>query len=239
MIASKLKRNYPWSIRFCEWSSGESMVQADAEGDLHGAASGRAPRISRASLIAFAIVATCLSQLVGRNIAYADCASGDGNVTSPGLCTTPQNLTGPTGTIVSGATLSTGPTTTAYTVSSTAATVTNSGTATAQGSQVFLINGGGGTQRSTITLNNSGTITAVPGGNAVTVSSLGPAGLGSSFTFTNTGNVTGPIFMTPDPALGPGSATITQAGGVIQGNIFITGFNTVVNVTGGVINGSI
>ena len=150
------------------------MVQADAEGDLHGAASVRAPRISRASLIAFAIVATCLSQLVGRNIAYADCASGDGNVTSPGLCTTPQNLTGPTGTIVSGATLSTGPTTTAYTVSSTAATVTNSGTATAQGSQVFLINGGGGTQRSTITLNNSGTITAVPGGNAVTVSSLGP-----------------------------------------------------------------
>jgi hypothetical protein len=190
-------------------------------------------------LIAFAIVATCLPQFVARNIAYADCASGDGNVTSPGLCTTPQNLTGPTGTIVSGATLSTGPTTTAYTVSSTAATVTNSGTATAQGSQVFLINGGGGTQRSTITLNNSGTITAAPGGNAVTVNSPGGVGLGSSFTFTNTGTITGPIFMTPDPALGPGSATITQAGGVIQGNIFITGFNTVVNVTGGVINGSI
>src|SRR5215472_19266720 len=73
--------------------------------------------------------------------AHANCAAGDGMLTTPGLCTIPQTLTAATGTIVSGATLSTGLNTTAYTVSSSNATVTNSGVVTSQGQQAFLVNG--------------------------------------------------------------------------------------------------
>src|SRR5882672_4950645 len=73
--------------------------------------------------------------------ARADCASGDGIISSPGACTTPQNLTGPTGTIASGATLSTGPNGAAYTISSSNSTVTNSGTVTSSGSEAFLVKG--------------------------------------------------------------------------------------------------
>src|SRR5260221_8893771 len=77
---------------------------------------------------------------------YADCASGDGNLTSPGLCTTPQNLTGGIGTVVAGATLSTGPDTTAYTMGRTSsgpfsATLNNAGTITSTGPQALLMVG--------------------------------------------------------------------------------------------------
>ena len=73
--------------------------------------------------------------------ARADCASGDGIISSPGACATPQNLTGPTGTIATGATLSTGPNGAAYTISSSNSTVTNSGTVTSSGSEAFLVKG--------------------------------------------------------------------------------------------------
>src|SRR5882762_5729886 len=83
----------------------------------------------------------CLFSVLGAVTARADCAAGDGVISSPGVCTTPQNLTGPTGTIASGATLSTGPPGAAYTISSSNSTMTNSGTVTSLGSEAFLIKG--------------------------------------------------------------------------------------------------
>jgi hypothetical protein len=109
--------------------------------------------ITRPRLIAVMItIGACL--FAPRNAAYADCASGDGNVASPGLCTTPQNLTGQTGVVVSGATLATGASQTAYTISSNNVSVTNSGTVSSQAAPAFQDNGRGGT------LTNSGTIVA-------------------------------------------------------------------------------
>ncbi len=163
--------------------------------------------------------------------ARADCAAGDGNIATPGTCTTPQVLTATTGVVVSGATLTTGPNTTAYTVSSTNATVTNSGAVASQGPQAFLVKSSGGT------LVNNGSINA----------SQGPAILvntGQSLNFVNTGSVIGGNGLaldylqagTPVGAL----STLTQAAGTIQGDIILPGFNlAVLNVTGGVINGGI
>src|ERR1700732_193179 len=60
--------------------------------------------------------------------ARADCASGDGNITTAVTCTVPQVLTGSTGTIVSGAALTTN--TTAYTISSSGGRLVNNGSIT-------------------------------------------------------------------------------------------------------------
>src|SRR5580700_1661459 len=76
--------------------------------------------------------------------ARADCASGDGNIAAPGICTVPQVLTGSAGTIVSGAALTT-TNTAAYTISGQNATVTNSGRVTGVGFPAFVANSTGGT----------------------------------------------------------------------------------------------
>src|SRR6266446_3380758 len=113
--------------------------------------------------------------------ARADCASADGIISSPGACTTPQNLTGPTGTIASGATLSTGPPGAAYTISSSNSTVTSSGSA------AFLINGPliSATPPTTFTamLVNNGSIIASQG-TAIVVT----GNAGTSLNLVNTGN---------------------------------------------------
>jgi hypothetical protein len=48
-------------------------------------------------------IAVGIGLLVIGGAAYADCASGDGIVPSPGNCTVPQNLTGPTGLVAGSA----------------------------------------------------------------------------------------------------------------------------------------
>jgi outer membrane autotransporter protein len=99
--------------------------------------------------------------------AVATCASGDGNV-EPGTCTNPQNLSGTSGTVSTGATLTTGATS-AYTISGTNATLTNLGTitdATVPNTTVFAIGSGAN-------ISNFGTIsntspTSGGGGAAIT-----------------------------------------------------------------------
>jgi len=109
-------------------------------------------------LAAFVILSSSVAGVVAPGNAKADCASGDGNVTTPGLCTVPQNLTGSTGAIVGGATLSTGGAN-AYTISSNNANVANSGSVITQGASAFLINGGGGGPLvNMVNLTNSGSI---------------------------------------------------------------------------------
>src|SRR6266446_4165907 len=169
--------------------------------------------------------------------ARADCASADGIISSPGACTTPQNLTGPTGTIASGATLSTGPPGAAYTISSSNSTVTNSGTVTSSGSAAFLINGPliSATPPTTFTamLVNNGSIIASQG-TAIVVT----GNAGTSLNLVNTGNIVGGAgtAVTYVPFSG---GTITQSGGTIDGTISLSGLQTVLNVTGGAINGSL
>src|SRR5580698_7400725 len=59
--------------------------------------------------------------------AAAQCTAGDGQVTTTGVCNTQQTLTTSTGTVVAGATLSTGAAT-AYIVAIGNASLANSGT---------------------------------------------------------------------------------------------------------------
>jgi fibronectin-binding autotransporter adhesin len=166
--------------------------------------------------------------------ARADCASGDGIISAPGVCTTPQNLSGPTGTIASGATLSTGSNGAAYTVSSNNAAVTNSGTVTTLGPEAFLINGPAG---SSTTLTNSGSITSAQG-TAIIVS----GNPNNNVNLINSGTIIGGAgtalnYMTFGNPVSRG--TITQSAGTIDGTILLSGQQTVLTVTGGRINGSI
>jgi fibronectin-binding autotransporter adhesin len=166
--------------------------------------------------------------------ARADCASGDGIISAPGVCTTPQNLSGPTGTIASGATLSTGSNGAAYTVSSNNAAVTNSGTVTTLGPEAFLINGPAG---SSTTLTNSGSITSAQG-TAIIVS----GNPNNNLNLINSGTIIGGAgtalnYMTFGNPVSRG--TITQSAGTIDGTILLSGQQTVLTVTGGTINGSI
>jgi fibronectin-binding autotransporter adhesin len=166
--------------------------------------------------------------------ARADCASGDGIISAPGVCTTPQNLSGPTGTIASGATLSTGSNGAAYTVSSNNAAVTNSGTVTTLGPEAFLINGPAG---SSTTLTNSGSITSAQG-TAIIVS----GNPNNNLNLINSGAIIGGAgtalnYMTFGNPVSRG--TITQSAGTIDGTILLSGQQTVLTVTGGTINGSI
>src|SRR6202023_1091294 len=174
---------------------------------------------------------------------HEHCPSGDGNTTSPATCTTPQTLTGQTGTVVAGATLATGASQTAYTMSSNNSTVTNSGTVSSQGAPAFQASGRGGT------LTNSGTITAT--GDTPTIESavlnIVNTGdiIGSSFKSTfNPGTGTtftgGAIVYTTSATTGIPHSTVTQAGGTIQGDIFFNELQQgTLNVTGGAINGVI
>jgi len=177
--------------------------------------------------------AVFLLSVLGALEARADCASGDGIISSPGACATPQNLTGPTGTIASGATLSTGSNGAAYTVSSSNATVTNSGTVTSSGPEAFLING---PAMSSATLTNNGSIVASQG-TAIVVN----GNISTNFNLVNAGNITGGAGTALNyvPILPFSGGTITQSGGTIDGTISLSGLQTVLNVTGGAINGSI
>src|ERR1700720_38878 len=203
----------------------------------------RRPRIARASPTILILIASGLSLLAARNTAYADCASGDGNITSPGTCTTPQNLTGQTGTVVGGATLATGASQTAYTISSNNSMVTNSGTVSSQGAPAFQASGRGGT------LTNSGTITATGDTPTIVSAVLNIVNtgdiIGSSFksTFNPGTGVTftgGAIVYTTSATTGIPHSTVTQAGGTIKGDIFFNELQQgTLNVTGGAINGLI
>ena len=198
----------------------------------------------RAHLVrVFSATAHLLAMLAALQ-AHADCAAGDGVLTTPGVCTTPQILIGATGTIVSGATLSTGLNRTAYSVSSNNAMVTNSGVVTSQGQQAVLVNGTfAGPTPTVVNLTNNGSIRA-PSGNGIFIA-------GGTVNIVNQGNISGllnaPARVGPaipvsgaivfNPATSGG--TITQKGGTIDGGIFVSGFDTVLNVTGGSINGPI
>src|SRR6202022_195009 len=177
--------------------------------------------------------AVFLLSVLGALEARADCASGDGIISSPGACATPQNLTGPTGTIASGATLSTGSNGAAYTISSSNATVTNSGTVTSSGSEAFLING---PAMSSATLTNNGSIVASQG-TAIVVN----GNISTNFNLVNAGNITGGAGTALNyvPILPSSGGTITQSAGTINGTILLSDLQTVLNVTGGAINGSI
>ena len=194
-----------------------------AAGLLSPAASKTTPH---AGLLIIGVVVQVFAILGAPGGARADCAAGDGNITSPGTCTIPQNLTAPTGVVVSGATLSTGPNTTAYTVSSNNATVTNSGAVASQGSQALLANGTGGT------LVNSGSINASQGTGIVVNPSAG-------LNITNTGTIVGGNGTAIEYIRFSGGGLITQSAGSIQGTIRISGFGTELHVTGGTIDGAI
>ena len=78
-----------------------------------------------------------------------------GKIISAGLCTTPQNLVTSNGTVVSGATLSTG-TNTAYTASAANALVTNSGVITStNATETMVLNGAGDSLVNTGTIINT------------------------------------------------------------------------------------
>jgi fibronectin-binding autotransporter adhesin len=180
----------------------------------------------------FWAAALLLVWMAGPPPGHADCAAGDGNLTSPGLCTTPQNLTGTSGGVVSGVTLGTGPNTTAYTISSNNSTVTNSGTISSAGSQAVLMSGSANTTSTfAATLTNSGAINA-PQGTAIVVNP------GQTLNLTNTGTITGGTGTAVEYIQAPfqGSGTINQVAGTITGAISFAG---VLNVTGGAINGPI
>jgi uncharacterized protein with beta-barrel porin domain len=169
--------------------------------------------------------------------AHADCAAGDGVLTTPGVCTTPQILTGATGTIVSSATLSTGLNTTAYSVSSSNAMVTNSGVVTSQGQQAVLVNGTfAGPTPTVVNLTNNGSIRA-PSGNRIFLAV-------GTMNIVNQGNISG-LLNAParvGPAIPVSGAIVfnpATSGGTIDGGIFLSGFDTVLNVTGGSISGPI
>ena len=191
-----------------------------------------APRDAYASPVL--AVTLCLLAALASSVVHADCATGNGVLTTPGVCTTPQILTGATGTIASGVMLSTGTSGPAYTVSSSNAAVTNSGTVTTLRPEAFLINGPAG---SSTTLTNSGSITSAQG-TAIIVS----GNPNNNLNLINSGTIIGGAgtalnYMTFGNPVSRG--TITQSAGTIDGTILLSGLQTVLTVTGGTINGSI
>jgi fibronectin-binding autotransporter adhesin len=191
-----------------------------------------APRDAYASPVL--AVTLCLLAALASSVVHADCATGNGVLTTPGVCTTPQTLTGATGTIASGVMLSTGTSGPAYTVSSSNAAVTNSGTVTTLRPEAFLINGPAG---SSTTLTNSGSITSAQG-TAIIVS----GNPNNNLNLINSGTIIGGAgtalnYMTFGNPVSRG--TITQSAGTIDGTILLSGLQTVLTVTGGTINGSI
>jgi fibronectin-binding autotransporter adhesin len=163
--------------------------------------------------------------------AKADCAAGDGNIDTAGLCTIPQKLAGPTGIVVDGATLSTG-TQVAYTASGSPAAVTNAGTILSSGTAAFLYN----FQPNPPPIRPSGSIQLTNTGSIIAEQGVAVAGAGFSENIINTGTIIG----------GNGTAiglttffgTFTQGGGLIQGDVNL-GFGNTINIKGGIINGNI
>jgi fibronectin-binding autotransporter adhesin len=135
--------------------------------------------------------------------ARADCASGDGNVTTAVTCTVPQVLTGSTGTIVSGAALTTNRT--AYTISSSGGRLVNNGSITSNGSITVL-----GNVPSNIT--NTGDI---EGGLVQRVASniqVLTISLAGNSAITSSGTIGGSINIGPD-------GVVNVTGGKILGDI--------------------
>jgi outer membrane autotransporter protein len=184
------------------------------------------------AILALGMAAYFFALLLSSGSARADCSSGDGIITSPGVCAVPQNLTGPTGLVVNGATLQFDVAVPTYTVSSGNATVTNFGIVNSccLSPGAFAAVGNGAPQGSIVNLVNNGTITS--SGTAVHAA---PTSGFLTLNITNTGLISGDIRYAPGSAGG----TITQAGGVIDGSIFPSGFGTIIRVTGGAINGAI
>jgi fibronectin-binding autotransporter adhesin len=144
--------------------------------------------------------------------ARADCASGDGNITTAVTCTVPQVLTGSTGTIVSGAALTTN--TTAYTIASSGGTLVNNGSITSNGSTTVV-----GNVPSNIV--NSGDIEGglvQRAGSSIQVVTIS---LPRNSTITSSGTIGGSIITGPE-------GVVKVTGGKILGDIFAN--------TGGTLN---
>jgi len=187
---------------------------------------------SAKAMLALGLAAYFFALLLSSGSARADCSSGDGIITSPGVCAVPQNLTGPTGLVVNGATLQNDVAVPTYTVSSGNAAVTNFGIVNSccLSPGTFAAVGNGAPQGSIVNLVNNGTITS--SGTAVHAA---PTSGFLTLNITNTGLIRGDITYAPGLAGG----TITQAAGLIDGSIFPSGFGTIIRVTGGAINGAI
>ena len=127
---------------------------------------------------------------------------------------------------MAGATLNGSLRTTAYTISSNNATVTNSGAVTGLGLPAFLAKSTGAT------LINNGSIF----GNPTTAIVVNPS---ASLNIVNNGNVLGIKGTAINYIATSLGGAITQSGGTIQGGIFLSGLSTTLRVTGGAINGFI
>jgi outer membrane autotransporter protein len=173
--------------------------------------------------------------------AVATCASGDGNV-EPGTCTNPQNLSGTSGTVSTGATLTTGATS-AYTISGTNATLTNLGTitdATVPNTTVFAIGSGATIVNSGLISNTSPTSNsqggAVTDAVGVTLNSINNSGTISSATGNGigVGNVTGSLINSGTVNAPQGTAVFASrvSGNVTNTGTMISSFG--VSISGGV-----
>jgi len=150
--------------------------------------------------------------------ARADCASGDGNITTPGICTVPQNLTGATGTVVSGAALTTNAT--AYTISSSGGTLVNNGSITSTGGNV--------TVQSNVPANiiNTGDIEGGLGQRGGSSGEIVTIALRGNSTITSSGTIGGSIIIN-------GDGVVNVTGGKIENSQF--GAN-IFSLIGGTLN---
>src|ERR1700730_17032221 len=135
--------------------------------------------------------------------ARADCASGDGNITTAVTCTVPQVLTGSTGTIVSGAALTTNGT--AYTIARSGATLVNNGSITSNGSITVI-----GNVPSNIT--NTGDIEGGLVQRAASAIQVVTISLAGNSTITSSGTIGGSIVIGAD-------GVVNVTGGKILGDI--------------------
>jgi fibronectin-binding autotransporter adhesin len=150
--------------------------------------------------------------LGARDEARADCASGDGNITTALTCTVPQVLTGSTGTIVSGAALITNGT--AYTISSSGGRLVNNGSITSRNNITV-----GGNVPSNIT--NIGDIEGGLVQRATEFIQTVTISLAGNSMITSSGTIGGSIIMGPN-------GIVNVTGGKILGDISVS--------TGGTLN---
>jgi fibronectin-binding autotransporter adhesin len=151
------------------------------------------------------ITAQVFALLGAPDEARADCASGDGNITTAVTCTVPQVLTGSTGTIVSGATLTTNPT--AYTISSSGGTLINNGSITSTGGNITV------QSNFSANITNTGDIEGglvQRGGSAIETVTIVLYG---NSTITSSGTIGGSIVIN-------GDGVVNVTGGKILGDIF-------------------
>jgi hypothetical protein len=135
MYLSEASRDLPVAVSRCPRRPFGKVLPSELRRIAAGLLSPAASKLTltRARLMTMGIAIHGLALHGSPGGAQADCAAGDGVITTPGACSTPQILTASTGTIVAGATLNGGLNTTAYTILSNNATVTNSGAVTGLG----------------------------------------------------------------------------------------------------------